>query len=537
MDLPSKKAKQNTQKTEATGTLAIDLGNTTTIVAFQAEHNLQPRLLNLSPISSSLGQVPSLIWSSLEEHPKILAGQEVLDHKLAEQTSPNLKRDFKRFIGKSETKTDHLGLLTPENAGELLISKIWARIPKDLNIKRLVLAAPIQTYRSYRKWLHEVFSKFDIEEIALVDEPTAAAMGADVPPGSKLLVLDIGGSTIDLSLVALEGGEGKAAPIAQLMRFNGKDLEGRSSQALRCAKVLGKAGIALGGRDIDRWIAKYLLPDQEQSEELLNTAESLKCKLSQTVNPYEILEEHLVSSQNKQRITLSLSRKELEKLLIKRGFIKILTELLKQTLSGGRRNNCTLKDLYGVVAVGGGVQIPLVKSWLSEQTSPAAMISPPPIEAVALGALKLTPGVNIKDVLHKGISIRCWDNRTKSHIWHPLFVSGQTWPTNSPLEIILSASQNNQSELEIKLGEPSQGERYEVLFINDMPTLQSNLSKEITASWETQEQVIKLNPPGQSGEDCLKLEFRINSNSMLEVKGVDLRTGASINTIQLGQIR
>ena len=78
------------------------------------------------------------------------------------------------------------------------------------------LTTPVETYRAYRTWIHTVCLSLPVKEIALVDEPTAAAMGAGVPPGAKLLVVDIGGGTIDLSLVGLEGGEGKAAPIAQL---------------------------------------------------------------------------------------------------------------------------------------------------------------------------------------------------------------------------------------------------------------------------------------------------------------------------------
>ena len=67
-------------------------------------------------------------------------------------------------------------------------------------------------------------------------------MGAGLEPGSTLLVIDFGGSTIDMSIVALEGGEGQAAPIAQLVRFDGKNLDGKSKQVLRKAKVLGKSG-------------------------------------------------------------------------------------------------------------------------------------------------------------------------------------------------------------------------------------------------------------------------------------------------------
>ena len=47
--------------------------------------------------------------------------------------------------------------------------------------------------------------------------------------------------------------------------------------------------------------------------------------------------------------------------------------------------------------------------------------SPPPIESIALGALAMTPGVKIKDILHKGLSIRLFNRREQNHFWHPIF--------------------------------------------------------------------------------------------------------------------
>ena len=153
---------------------------------------------------------------------------------------------------------------------------------EKVNIKRLVLTAPVDTYREYRTWLVNVCNSLEVKEIALVDEPTAAAMGAGLEPGSTLLVLDFGGSTIDMSIVALEGGEGQASPIAQLVRFDGNNLEGKSTQVLRTAKVLGKSGLRLGGKDIDRWISHHLLPMKNPTNSILRIAEELKCELSNT---------------------------------------------------------------------------------------------------------------------------------------------------------------------------------------------------------------------------------------------------------------
>ena len=113
------------------------------------------------------------------------------------------------------------------------------------------MTAPIDTYKGYRKWLVDICSSFRVEEVALVDEPTAAAIGMKVPFGSTIMIIDIGGSTIDLNIVRLEGGEGKSAPIAELLKFNNKDVSTISKQKLRCAEIISKSGCMIGGKDID----------------------------------------------------------------------------------------------------------------------------------------------------------------------------------------------------------------------------------------------------------------------------------------------
>ena len=187
-------------------------------------------------------------------------GRQVLDSGLSDGTSLELHRDFKRWIGVLDKSDLPSHPLSPEQAGEILLHQIWKCLPKTVSVKRLVLTAPVDQALGYRQWLLQACRSLPVDEVALVDEPTAAAIGAGLPAGSKLLVVDLGGGTLDLSLVALEGGEGRAAPLAQLLRFRGLDLK-NSKQTLRSARVLGKAGIALGGRDLDHWILDHLLPN------------------------------------------------------------------------------------------------------------------------------------------------------------------------------------------------------------------------------------------------------------------------------------
>ncbi len=519
------------------GTLAIDLGSSTTVVVFQKENGEPPELLDLPPISRAIGEIPSLIWKSSEKEESYLIGQQIIDLNLINEKENNLSQDFKRWIGSMEIEPIYDSKITPEKAGEILIHSIWEKVSQKVNIKRLVLTAPVDTYREYRTWLVNVCNSLEVKEIALVDEPTAAAMGAGLEPGSTLLVLDFGGSTIDMSIVALEGGEGQASPIAQLVRFDGNNLEGRSTQVLRTAKVLGKSGLRLGGKDIDRWIFHHLLPEENPTNSILRKAEELKCELSNTnIKETLVITKKVNNIQNEEKF-LKLSKKGLEELLIEKGLLKSIEKLFIQTINSAKRNSFQLKDLDSVVLVGGGSRIPLIKNYLSDICNSIPFLTPPPIEAIALGALHLTPGVQIKDVLSKGVSLKCWNKKNEKHIWHPLFLAGQTWPTNKPLEIILAASINSQLSIDLIIGEPQEEGSNEIIYTNGLPTLKTIESKDKIKKINNTIISIPVDPPGEIGQDCIKLIFNINDNCQLEVEGVDLRNNKEITKQNLGEIR
>ena len=519
------------------GTLAIDLGSSTTVVVFQKENGQPPELLDLDPISRAPGEIPSLIWKSSGKEETYLIGQQIIDLNLINEKENNLSQDFKRWIGSTEIEPIYDSKITPEKAGEILIHSIWEKVSQKVNIKRLVLTAPVDTYREYRTWLVNVCNSLEVKEIALVDEHTAAAMGAGLKPGSTLLVLDFGGSTIDMSIVALEGGEGQASPIAQLVRFDGNNLEGKSTQVLRTAKVLGKSGLRLGGKDIDRWIIHHLLPEENPTNSILRKAEELKCELSNTnIKETLVITKKVNNIQNEEKF-LKLSKKGLEELLIEKGLLKSIEKLFIQTINSAKRNSFELKDLDSVVLVGGGSRIPLIKNYLSDICNSIPFLTPPPIEAIALGALHLTPGVQIKDVLNKGVSLRCWNKKNEKHIWHPLFLAGQTWPTNKPLEIILAASINSQLSIDLIIGEPQEEGSNEIIYTNGLPTLTTIESKDKIKKITNTIISIPVDPPGEIGQDCIKLIFNINDNCQLEVEGVDLRNNKEITKQNLGEIR
>ena len=503
------------------GTLAIDLGNTNTVIAFQDKKNINSVLVEIPNITSSPGVIPTAIW--YEENSEILKiGISALNMKNSSNSDSFFHSNFKRLIGNPNEKINTKNILNPMECGEKFFKFLWANIPEKYNIKRIVLTAPIDTYKGYREWLIKLCKEISVDEIALVDEPTAASLGINVPFGSRIMTLDIGGSTIDMNIVKIEGGEGKASPIAELLKFKGNDIGSNTKQKIRCAEIISKIGSKIGGKDIDQWIVDYFIPGNNFINNL-SKAEKIKCKLSSSVIKYENKYPIKLFTEKNKEEEFYLSKEIFEKILTDNNLLNHLNSLLKDLLNQARGKFCTIEDLNAIVLVGGGTQIPLIKEWITKKIPKIQIKSPPPIESIALGALAMTPGVKIKDILNKGLSIRLFNKREQKHFWHPIFCKGQTWPTENPLKLILQSSKNNQRIFEIVIGETKKDRKFDVIFENGLPKLSEVQSDEEIIKWDKKPLKIELKDIANIGEDKLKLFFKISKKAELLLECFDIK--------------
>jgi len=306
------------------------------------------------------------------------------------------------------------------------------------------------------------------------------------------------------------------------LKFKGNDVSSISKQNLRCAEIIGKTGSKIGGKDIDQWIVDYFIPGSNFNTNLFN-AEEIKCRLSSSAIKYE--DKYPIkffTEQNKEN-EFYLSKKIFEKILIENNLLNLLNSLFKDLLNQARGKFCTVDDLNSIVLVGGGTQIPLIKEWITKKISKIQIKSPPPIESIALGALAMTPGVKIKDILNKGLSIRLFNKREQKHFWHPIFCIGQTWPTENPFKLILQASKNNQKIFEIIIGETQKGRSYDVIYENGLPKLSELQKEEEVIKWDKNPLKIVLKNKSNIGEDNLKLFFKITKKADLLVKCFDIK--------------
>ena len=97
------------------------------------------------------------------------------------------------------------------------------------SLEQLVLTAPVSSFEGYLTWLSDVTGDLSAEQVYIVDESTAAALGyAVTEPGAVVLVFDFGGGTLDLSLVQLPEAREKAGGVlGRLLRGNANQHKAR----------------------------------------------------------------------------------------------------------------------------------------------------------------------------------------------------------------------------------------------------------------------------------------------------------------------
>ncbi|HEY9729518.1 MAG TPA: Hsp70 family protein, partial [Chroococcales cyanobacterium] len=240
---------------------AIDFGTSNTAIARWNSATQQPETLSLAGLSGQLSHnpplIPSLLYVEDASQGQVTIGQAVRDRGLDLTSDARFFRSFKRGIG-----ADIQGfmpeldgkLVSFEQVGQWFLERIIEKLnsAQESEMESLILTVPVDSFEAYRHWLGGVCQSLPVQQVRMLDEPTAAALGYGVADGETILVVDFGGGTLDLSLVQLnlESQAGKK-PLGFILKWGDKFLGESSKQKAKIARVLAKAGQNLGGSDID----------------------------------------------------------------------------------------------------------------------------------------------------------------------------------------------------------------------------------------------------------------------------------------------
>jgi molecular chaperone DnaK (HSP70) len=525
--------------------IAIDFGTSNTVITRWNPVTQQAETLNLPGLSTQQylnpPLIPSLVYIENASLGKIIAGQQVRDRGFDMKTDTRFFRNFKRGIG-----ADIQGFLpelddeniTFEQVGEWFLTQVITELTIiEGSIDSLVLTAPVDSFEVYRHWLGKVCQSLPVQQIRMLDEPTAAALGYGLTDKGTLLVVDFGGGTLDLSLVSLDPGtQAKNKPLGFLLKWGERTLGEDSKQKTKTARVLAKAGQNLGGTDIDNWIVDYFAKNQGLPVSSLTArlAEKVKIQLSTQDQVTEVY----FDDQTFTSYEMNLNRDTLENILRENGFFDQLDSVMMTLLQQGRNYDIEIDDINAVLLVGGTVQLPIIQTWIQQYFQPEKIRRQLPFEAIAHGALQITQGIEIKDYLYHSYGVRYWDRRHQRHQWHPIIKTGQPYPMTQPVELTLGASVENQPSIELIIGELGiESGATEVYFDGDrLITRQLDspvtIVKPLNDNTEVSK-IAKLTPPGFPGSDRIKVFFQVDEQRFLRMTIEDLLTNSILVENQL----
>lgn len=488
---------------------AVDFGTSNTVVCRWNPVTQQAQTLSLDALSFQAPPNPSLIPSLVyvDSWQTQYCGQQVRDRGLDIPGDPRFFSGFKRGIGASvqgflpqvEGKP-----LSFEQVGSWFLQRIFQALEETPS--QVILTVPVNSFEVYRQWLGTQVAHWGCQQVQLLDEPTAAALGYQAQDARMVLVFDFGGGTLDLCL--MEPGKPQGF---SLWGFQKKD------QRPRTARVLAKSGRTLGGTDVDQWLAQALAQQHQipRNYRLQRVAEKIKIALSN----HETHTEAYLDEETFTTYELTVSRSQLHRLLEERGFFKQLDSCLAEVLQPAQ---LSLKQIPKVVVVGGTSQMIAVRAWLEQNFTPGQLALGQPFEAVAHGALQLAQGTTVQDYLYHGYGVRYWDHRLARHQWQPLIPQGTPYPS-APLELILGASVSNQPSIELIMGELGEkGASTEVYF--DGQRFVTRQGSGLAQPLNQNPTLARLDPPGAPGFDRIRATFRVDEQRTLRVSVQDLLT-------------
>jgi molecular chaperone DnaK (HSP70) len=514
---------------------AIDFGTSNTVITRWNPISQQGETLSISGLSQQIADnpplIPSLLYVENAAENRVIVGQTVRDRGLDFSSDPRFFRSFKRGIGAQiqgflpelEGK-----FLTFEQVGtwflNTLIENLQSKNQESLD--SLVLTVPVDSFESYRNWLSQVCQGWKIKQIRLLDEPTAAALGYGTINENLLLVVDFGGGTLDLSLVQLDLAN-KQQNQGFILKWGEKLFGTNSGQKTKLARVLAKAGTNLGGSDIDDWLVNYFhqIQDLPKSSLITRLAERVKIQLSSHNKAHEVY----FNDETFDSYELALDREQFAQILQQQQFFEQLDQLMNQVLQQGRRNGIEIQDIDAVLLVGGTAQMPAVQTWVKQYFDVEKIKCDRPFTAIATGALQLAQGFELKDFLYHSYGIRYWNNRKNCHSWHTLIKSGQPYPMNTPIELRLGASVDNQPSIELIIGElGAEMGGTEVYFAGDRLITRAFNSGETKVQplndRDGARSIAQLEPVGYPGSDRIKIDFWVDEQRFLRINVEDLLT-------------
>ena len=378
---------------------------------------------------------------------------------------------------------------SPEDISAQILRKIKTDAEAYLadSVDRAVITVPAYFNDNQRQATNDAGTIAGLEVLRIINEPTAAALafGLDKSGEHKIMVFDLGGGTLDVTIMEIGEGVFEVRSTSGDTQLGGRDMDDRLMNYV-LERFKQESGVDLRG-------------DSMAMQRLREAVEVAKIELSSVLQTNLNLPYITADAGGPKHLSMTIDRSKLEELVG-----DVLERCRGPMIQALNDSKLEKSDIDKIILVGGPTRMPVVQEFVKNFIGKDVERGVDPMECVAMGAA-IQAGVlggEVKDLLLLDVTPLSLGIETLGAVTTKLIERNTTIPTRKSQ--IFTTAADNQTSVEVNV---LQGER---------PMAKDNVSLGRFT-------LVGI-PPAPRGIPQIEVTFDIDANGIIHVSAKDLAT-------------